>query len=217
MDPERLQARLYNCYLYSAAAYAKRPCGFMLRKADEGCYLARAKVRGWHMVLLDTGQGLAVAFRGSRTRGVWNIIKDKARNLAIHLLRPRSTLKAMEAQLKTWQDKYGDIRLLTGHSEGGYFATHLWRKLPDIWHVTFNGHKAKRGPFHINLRTKSDPVSKVFGVADRYFTVGKGKHPLKDFKKYLWKERHLKVWESFLADRVRAKLVERMQQDSLWA
>ena len=217
MNAVQFQSRLHQCWLLAKASYHKDSAGYLARHDCDASQLATAKIRGWKMVLLQAGTGeLCVGFRGSRTKSVWKMLQDKLRNIGIHIRRPRLTLHRMEEQLEAWQKKYGEIRLLTGHSEGGYFATHLWRNVEGVWHVTFNGHKAKRGSHHINLRTKSDLVSKVLGVADRYFTVGKGKHGLKSFQKYLTKSKHIGVWQKFFDSSDRVKLLARLSSDPLW-
>ena len=136
----------------------------------------------WKMTLFkDTRSGeLCIGFEGT------NSLRNAIGDVLHHIADPTGLFRDMGAVADKWVKKLTggrNIWSVVGHSEGGFFATHM-KKSWDVYRITFDAHKAERGAKNINLRLHEDPVSGILSVRDRYTTLDTQErgHALEGFK-----------------------------------
>lgn len=161
--------------------------------------LQRKGINSWKVRLLREigSKDLIVGFRG--TVHFLNWIFD---NPSFFFTDPTSLYNDMEYKISKWEQKYnGRVKVLVGHSAGGFHATNVFNDINNLFRITFNAYKAERGEQNKNdinktwnLRTEGDPVSSKFigkiigSVNDRYITVCKGGHGIGEFEKIMKKK-----------------------------
>jgi len=155
----------------------------------------------WKISFFKTNRGeLAVACRG--TDNLQNIGGDIAHGITP----PKGLLREMEKAITDMERKTRlKLKVLTGHSEGGFFADRLFEANEKIERLTLNAHDARKGPNRYHFRLHGDPISKGF-ISERsnYYTLGKHmghRTFLSRWKKHLlepWKEFFHKTWPQII-------------------
>ncbi len=168
------------------ATYQENPEEFIKSKGYEDVQvLEKDKELGWDYLLLKKGDEYTVAFRGVR----WWHIEDWAMGFFRMLTDNRDSIKSIEKTIEKWEQHYRmKVRVLTGHSQGGWHATHVFKKRNDIWHITWNGHKNERGKKNVNMSTIQDFLSTVKilgGITSRTILLGDGSHSNLDIEPHV--------------------------------
>lgn len=140
-----------------------------------------------------------VIFRGTHPTSIGNWLQD----LKYFLKFDKNVKKWMNKKMDEFVRMVGaNINTFVGHSAGGYLATVIkedWQ----VYRVTFNGLKCKKKDLNLNLRLRSDFVSKrPLSNRHNYKKISSGNqsgHALKGFLKTF--ERNEIDWNNIYPDR----------------